>query len=418
MGKIKYLESIRGIGALAVVFFHFLEIFFPAFLTGDPAQQHLGGGIEWLVYSTPLRLLVNGPAAVTIFFVLSGYVLTYKFFNTQNTEHLASGAIRRYFRLAPVVLAVELLAYLCLRFSLYQYVLQMPAITHANTWINAYNTPADLTKILSEALSGVFVGYQNQYDVPLWTMTYEFYGSLLVFSAAFIGSKMRHRMWLFVVLVFFFRNSYFSDFVLGMILSDLSQRPDQPLRRWIHPWLNTILGIAGLFLLSFPTYTNFADQTIYAFMHIHALEDLLVVYYYTWGAFLVLLAVLNSEKTQEILSIRPFVFLGRISFPLYAVHWILLGSVSAFLFYQFVHFVSYPLAFLITFAISLPLMLVAADLIQRYVDRPGTKASRWIYQKFFQPKPVYVEQPEPVFIPKRPVLVEMEIGEEERRYGE
>jgi peptidoglycan/LPS O-acetylase OafA/YrhL len=271
LGKIKYLESIRGIGALSVVFFHFLEIFFPAFLTGNPAQQHLGGGLEWLVYSTPLRLLVNGPAAVTVFFVLSGYVLTYKFFKTKDTENLTSGAIRRYFRLAPVVLAVELLAYLCLRFSLYQYVIQIPTITYANTWINAYNTPADLRKVLYEALAGVFFGYQNQYDVPLWTMTYEFYGSLLVFSAAFVGSKMRNRMWLFVALVFFFRDSYYSDFVLGMILSDLSQRPDQPLRRWIQPWLNTILGVAGLFLLSFPTYTNYADQTMYAFMHIHSL---------------------------------------------------------------------------------------------------------------------------------------------------
>jgi peptidoglycan/LPS O-acetylase OafA/YrhL len=141
----------------------------------------------------------------------------------------------------------------------------------------------------------------------------------------------------------------------------------------------------------------------------------LVVYYYTWGAFLVLLAVLNSQRIQSLLSIRPFVFLGRISFPLYAVHWIILGSFSSFLFTQLVNFVSYPLAFLITLAISLPLILAAADLIQRFVDQPGTKASRWLYQRFFQPKQVHVEQPEPVYIPQHPVMVEMEVGDEERR---
>jgi peptidoglycan/LPS O-acetylase OafA/YrhL len=245
-------------------------------------------------------------------------------------------------------------------------------------------------------------------------MTYEFLGALLVFSAAFLGSKMRHRMWLFIALVIFFRDSYYSGFVQGMILSDLSQRPDQPLRRWITPWMNAVLALAGLFLLSFPTYTTFSDHTIYGFMHIHSLEDLLVIYYYTWGAFLVLLAILNSQKIQELLSARPLVYLGRISFPLYAVHWIILGSLSALLFVQLHPLVSYPAAFLITVAVSLPVMLGAAELIKRYVDDPGIRFSNWVYQRFFQPEPAIEIDPNALRKPER--LAEVEVRE--KQYNE
>lgn len=404
MRKIKFLESIRGIGALMVVFFHFIEVFFPGILTGDPSQYHLSGSLEWLIYSSPLRLLVNGPAAVAVFFVLSGYVLTFKFFSTKDSQVLQSGGFRRYFRLLPVVLVVELIAYLCLRFGLYVHASQLPAITLTHTWIDAYATPALLGKVLYEAFFGVFVAHKNQYVVPLWTMTYEFLGAMLVFVTAYIGSRLpKGRTLFFAAVAALFLNTYYIAFVLGMILADLSQRPDQPIKRYLRPATTAILGIVGLFLLSFPAYTDFADYSIYRFMHFHSIETKLVIYYYTWGAFLVLLSVLNSSKLQEMLSARPLVYLGRISFPLYAIHWIVLGSLSSALFIWTLPAAGYYGAFLLTMGISLPVIFLLSELLKRWVDDPGIRTANLLYKtaRKLVPQGVFEKSSKTVQVPAR-----------------
>ena len=80
MRKIKYLDGLRGLAAFVVVFHHFILAFYPALFFGDNATPHLRAGLEAFVSGTPINLLYNGNFAVSIFFVLSGYVLSYKFF--------------------------------------------------------------------------------------------------------------------------------------------------------------------------------------------------------------------------------------------------------------------------------------------------------------------------------------------------
>lgn len=382
MAKINTLESIRGLGALSVVFFHYLEVFYPAFVTGNPSQSHLRWGIDLFFYRTPLNVFYNGTAAVLVFFVLSGYVLTFKFFKTGDTQHLASGIVRRYFRLLPIVLFAEIGSYLCLRYSLY-HAKDITAITLANTWTGAYSLPADLGAVLKEAFFGIFFRYESTYNVPFWTMTYELFGSMLVYITAYVTSSLRHRQWIYFGLVLFLWDSYYCPFVLGMILSDLSNRPEQPLRKLNFGWLNLILGAAGLLMLSFPYHTDFIDASLYRYFQIPWIANN-QVFYYTWGAFLLILVGLNSRWVQKLLALRPFLFLGRISYPMYAIHWIVLGSFSSFLFLKLAPIWHYKLGFLATFGASILLIFGIADLAWRFIDTPGIRLSGWIYEKFFR----------------------------------
>ena len=61
------LDAIAGLAALAVVLHHCLLTL--------PASAYGRGGLAWLFSATPMRLLVDGPGAVLLFFVLSGFVL-------------------------------------------------------------------------------------------------------------------------------------------------------------------------------------------------------------------------------------------------------------------------------------------------------------------------------------------------------
>ena len=84
-GKIQYLEGIRGVAALMVFFHHFLLAFFPSFnFAGDPATSHLGT-FELNYWRTPLSVFTNGEFMVSLFFVLSGFVLSVRNKINQNS---------------------------------------------------------------------------------------------------------------------------------------------------------------------------------------------------------------------------------------------------------------------------------------------------------------------------------------------
>jgi len=108
--KINYLDGLRGVAAINVMIMHFFIILVPAMIYSDRMPSHLGN-IEQIFSSTPLGLIGAGNFSVCIFFVLSGYVLTQKYFKNKNKKIIIRGAMRRYIRLFVPVLAVTILSF-------------------------------------------------------------------------------------------------------------------------------------------------------------------------------------------------------------------------------------------------------------------------------------------------------------------
>src|SRR4051812_17451513 len=100
------LEALRGIAALIVAFTHFSEVF-PSTRFAEPGSV--------------LAIFFNGRAAVIFFFVLSGFVLTHKYFEMRDPRLLAMGAIKRLPRLAGPILIMTLSVCLLLRLDGYHY---------------------------------------------------------------------------------------------------------------------------------------------------------------------------------------------------------------------------------------------------------------------------------------------------------
>lgn len=66
MKKLGYLEAIRGLAALIVVFTHFAAVFYPSAVFGNAYQAHS----HWERYftTTPLSFFFSGHFAVCLFF--------------------------------------------------------------------------------------------------------------------------------------------------------------------------------------------------------------------------------------------------------------------------------------------------------------------------------------------------------------
>jgi peptidoglycan/LPS O-acetylase OafA/YrhL len=274
--------------------------------------------------------------------------------------------------LLPPILFSVAAAYVFLKASLF-YNQPAGALTRSSWLAASWQFAPDLAGMLKESFFGALFLHQATYNNVLWTMSFEFYGSLIVFGFLYFFRNSPRRWIVYLFLVLFFRRTYYLAFVLGVLLCDWQSREDNFLEKAGTKMLLAALGL-GLFAGSVPNERPLAG-TMYALFDGLARPR-------TWhivGAFLVMASVLRLRSVQAVLSRKPFVFLGRVSFSLYILHFLMIASLACYLQTVLVQRLSYHQAFLAGFGISLPLILAASYYTYIYVDRTGIRLSQAVY---------------------------------------
>ena len=159
------LAGLRGIAATVVVIFHACLVF----RVGTLDEAHnlpFDPSSPWLVFIHVMLAFFNGSAAVILFFVLSGAVLTMSLDRTGGLEagSLFSFWIRRVFRLLPLLAAVSAIAAVLTRvyFDGRHY-------DAGTTWMNLYyKGPVSLFQTVNN-----MVGWSSSLNAPAWTINVE-----------------------------------------------------------------------------------------------------------------------------------------------------------------------------------------------------------------------------------------------------
>jgi peptidoglycan/LPS O-acetylase OafA/YrhL len=373
--KIDYLESLRGVAALVVVFGHFMLAFYPALWWGLPGLVHTKSGAELFIKGTPLNLLYNGAFSVSIFFVLSGFVLTYGFFRDRSARMaLVPAAAKRYTRLLLPILASNAVAFLLLQAGLFQN--QPVSAATASGWFSGFwKADTGFFRMLYESLYGVYFNKKSiSLNNILWTMSYEFFGSLVVYLFVILFGRYRRRDWVYALAIVSFGRSYYLAFILGMVLSDLATRERNIFHAVRHKGYFVALLLIGLFMGSYPSEAPLPGTLYAGLARVMNVRTSQII-----GAALVMIALLNSRRLQTLFSKRPFLFLGRISFSLYVLHLLVIGSLLSMLFLKTLPALSYHGAAAAAFIITLPLLFVLSHYMHRFVDAPGISASQAVY---------------------------------------
>lgn len=321
------LDGLRGIGALIVVLWHVAVVFFPAAAWGTP------GPGQW-VHGSPLWVMLKGTFAVCLFFVLSGYVLTVGHFRAPSRTSLIKRMIGRPIRLGLPAAASTLGMWAL-------YVLHPTVVADVTvpvlTATGGMDQVSPLTMTYDTSAWGLTANlfwlpwfqspdFTRLYSGVLWTMYVELSGSLIAMTLALILTRVPRKIAalaaLTAALALFLAIRGYGIYFAMLLVGTAIAAVDPEKREW-HGQAVTIpltmfaLGLvagAGMFTaLETLTTSSFASGRTVVM---------------AGGALLVFVAVVTSQELTDILSLPVFRFLGRISFPLYLFHALVMAGGS------------------------------------------------------------------------------------------
>ena len=98
-----------------------------------------------------------------------------------------------------------------------------------------------------------------------------------------------------------------------------------------------------------------------------------VNYYHVFGVLCFVFAVLNLEAPQKLFSLGVFRYLGRISYSLYLVHFLVIATFGAWFLLRMEGILGYNLAAFLDLLLIFGITVALSELLTRYVEPLGKK---------------------------------------------
>jgi peptidoglycan/LPS O-acetylase OafA/YrhL len=356
-GQITELQSLRGIAAATVMIGHCL-------ISYGPSALLIG-----------LSELLNGRAAVAVFFVLSGYVLTCSLQRGRfDRDAILGFYVRRGFRLYPAIWVASAfgLAYL---FALHW---QIPPDRAGPLIQQSFRADRFDTLHIVTSIAGL-----TTFIIPqLWTIFIEIVASIAMPGIAFVA--LYRRQWFPCVLgvallasltipnTYYHVTLYLIDFVVGAGLAI----PGLAMRLFQNAPARLLVSL-GLVMLA---CTRFLPLEYWG-----AAANLLELA----AATLIIGALIGANEKVYLFRSRVLRFLGDISYSLYLLHFVVLCTVvKLFTLLQWASGTSvsiYVLAVLAT-CVTSTITIILAWLSYVYVEEPGIKLGKRLLRFLGRPR--------------------------------
>jgi peptidoglycan/LPS O-acetylase OafA/YrhL len=357
--RLDSLDGLRGAAAVVVVAFHVWSL-----LDLPAAAADL-----WL--TSPLGALVNGPGAVHVFFVLSGFVLAISLGRDAGRGRVPRFYVRRWFRIQPPYMAAVLLGW-AITFDLPRYgTAAARAVAPACRQLPARVMPEVL------ALPGMAYGL-----LPVgWSLSVEFaismlfplllavalrahWGALLALCAGLLF--VRDPRIRFLVFAF--------DFALGIALFLERERCARALAH-LPRWGAPLLVLAALVLIQAPYGLQLQTTGRAGLAEGHTAP---VVVLMGLGSALLVAAALHVGSVRAALETPLARFYGRISYSLYLVHHTVIFALQCRL--MGVELIR-PIGGALLFPVVLALSTGLATLGWYGVEQPSIRAGRALIRR-------------------------------------
>jgi peptidoglycan/LPS O-acetylase OafA/YrhL len=414
-----WLDGLRGTAAFFVVIHHSTHAWF-----SDRVFEGWGSGGDgankYIIQLPIIRLITSGYPQVAIFFVISGYALSYKPMKLLHSgrshefyDSLAMSVFRRHMRLflpaAGVTLGTAIMTYMNWfgKGGGSREPPHMPSLLE-QIW-NWACAVMDLAEPFS--LRDTVNRFQPAYDPNLWTLPVEFRDSIIVFSTILALSKTRSVIRLSIsvgLIVFCLYKTHWDIFLFlsGMLLADLrfrrqeqsediqdqnpptqkssfstwkAQNPKYIRAFWIANFVIAVF-IVGMPEVGRGAGTSPGFVTLTSLIPQQYLTSNRADLFWIPIAAAHLVFIIDNEKSLQTIFTTSFAqYLGKISFALYMVHGPILYTLGWHWQQKAVGWIGeqtqtrYGLAIALAAVVVFPVIFWVADVVWRLVDAKSVK---------------------------------------------
>ncbi|KAL2074018.1 hypothetical protein VTL71DRAFT_7796 [Oculimacula yallundae] len=421
-----WLDGLRGVASLMVVFHHSSVLWYWPLNRGwgsSPDDYHF-------VQLPIIRLFYSGPAMVAIFFVVSGFSLSYKpLLLTRKGQYeevldsFSSSVLRRGLRLVMPPATTTFFSMIFTYLGFYgtgagsREPPQSPFFwEHLKCWY--YSVIGLSDPFRPNNYPG---GYNPVYDTNLWTIPVELHGSMVIFITLVALSRVRGRWRIAILGAMVFYLSYYAYghlflFLSGVLLAELhhereshsqdqksnivegmvdeipSDSPTPAPAKWTSMktfWLANFF--LALFIISMPAIDLGATASPgYIFLsntipsHYAGVQYVQDSFWVFLAAFYLVFIIDNAPFLQSIFTNRIAQYLGKISFALYICHGTFLYTLGWHLSKKTLSWTGsysplhYAMGIGLTGIIMYPLLFWTADIVAREVDARSVAFARWL----------------------------------------
>jgi peptidoglycan/LPS O-acetylase OafA/YrhL len=358
--RLHFFDGLRGWAALIVLLHHLSLVF-----------------REWeeMLYNTPLNFLLNGDYAVFIFFILSGIVLSLGFFKSNNNSYLCGMALKRIPRLSIPIFICCFLTVIMMKTGL---ILNREAGELINNgWLmEDYNFEGSFLGAVVFSFRNVLFYFDTTYNSTLWTIGYEIQGSFLVLILLCGVNYIKKNLWPFWVglaLYLLFNAPILLSFGMGVFISYFFVNRKELIEK-LQKSIPAKIIFAVLCFIAYWGGVFFSTQMP---------VDLLKQLSYAISAFFLIGLILIMPILKAFFSCGVSKFLGKISFPLYIVHFPIICSFTSYLIIRF----EYPMANTmenLQVVVLFSILTIGMSLFVAWAFYPVEKLSIFTANKLFQ----------------------------------
>lgn len=302
------LDSLRGLAAVIVMFYHF----------SSTSSSLL----------TDNFIVMNGRRFVDFFFVLSGFLISIKYYDIIiDFKSLMKFQERRFYRLYPLHF-ITLFVFLLIELSKFYFEKNTGIIANNPSFSNN-NFFAFINNIL---LTQSFFVAHTTFNDPSWSISLEFYIYLL-FALLLIFFKNKFRFLLFIVLIILF----------GLLIFIRGADETMDLANGLFAFIRALY----CFLIGVIAYYFYRNcRFFFSFFSSYLIFTILIFYIYylnylsklflplIFAALIVSLSINKKNILNYLFTRKLLIFLGKISYGIYMIH-----SIVWWIFRQFFRFI-------------------------------------------------------------------------------
>jgi peptidoglycan/LPS O-acetylase OafA/YrhL len=428
--RIKYIEGIRGIVGVQTLLWIFFRIFAPAIvvnrdLDGVYPATFVNDSPQWmnLIRKILSPCLFDGDLQMTMFLILTGRVVLLTFLERREPLSLAGPCFRRPFRLIfPIAITLGIVTALsitngfkyanfmseqlhnqaaqapkkfnsALEFINSLFTFFMAPTTEKDARAVAFIPPSGISWYLEVAFQQVYVLTVYAWVLPFVTLKYKVTGVVaFVALTAWVGRWSWYTLTGLGIAEFavVYKQMLMPSNPAARRLSVAGLRQNSKVV-WIAPIIFVFLGIFFKYL-----WADVLPQDALKEIKAHASQDNAGLNYDTnpvtkayprYDNWLLctglLLLVELSPLAQRVLSWKPLVYLGRLSFSIALLSGTIMLSLGSLVYYHLVssmHMVNQAAILAILFAIFVPMSLVSAHIFSILVDDSSLFFSRFMFK--------------------------------------